>query len=223
MAQIATDLAIGYCEVAYTHYPTFDVMVTITNLGPIEFRGSLPVTVYLCPTQAVNSKSYSVGSYTQQNVDLDLNFFKNSGFLVPCDKTGVPNGSYFLAAFLDPTNMFKETNRANNILFSSTKFTVTGIEETAEGANVDDYRLDQNYPNPFNPTTTIRYGLPQRSSLTLSVFNTLGQKVASLVNETQNAGYHEVKFDGSNHASGVYFYRLMAGSFVQTRKLLLRK
>ena len=83
------------------------------------------------------------------------------------------------------------------------------------------YVLLQNYPNPFNPTTTIRYGVPRQSAVTLSVFNTLGQQVATLVNETQAAGYHEVKFDGSNLASGVYFYRLTAGYFVATNRLLL--
>jgi hypothetical protein len=83
------------------------------------------------------------------------------------------------------------------------------------------FSLDQNYPNPFNPATTIRYALPQRSQVTLSVFNTLGQLVSTLANEGEQAGYHEVKFDGSNLPSGVYFYRLQAGSLVQTRKLLL--
>ena len=82
-------------------------------------------------------------------------------------------------------------------------------------------RLYQNYPNPFNPSTTIRYGLPYRSRVTLAVFNTLGQQVATLVQGEQEAGFHEVQFDGSGLASGVYLYRLRAGEFVQTRKLLL--
>ena len=80
--------------------------------------------------------------------------------------------------------------------------------------------LEQNYPNPFNPTTRIRYSLPQRSHVSLTVFNTLGQQVASLVNETEDAGYHDVRFDGSPLASGVYFYRLKAGQFVATKRLV---
>ena len=83
--------------------------------------------------------------------------------------------------------------------------------------------LEQNYPNPFNPTTTIRYGLPNRSHVLLTVYSTLGQKVAELVNGDINAGYHEVNFNAGYLASGVYFYRLLAGSFVETRKLILLK
>ena len=84
-----------------------------------------------------------------------------------------------------------------------------------------EYAISQNYPNPFNPSTTIRYGLPQWSQVTLTVFNTLGQQVAVLQNGEQEAGYHEVKFDANGLSSGVYFYRLSAGEFVQTKKLLL--
>ena len=84
------------------------------------------------------------------------------------------------------------------------------------------------YPNPFNPSTTIGYGLPQRSAVQLTVYNTLGQEVARLIEGEREAGYHDVKFDGSSLSSGVYFYRLDArpveggpGEFVTTRKLLL--
>ena len=83
------------------------------------------------------------------------------------------------------------------------------------------FRLEQNYPNPFNPTTTIRYALPKRSHVQLIVYNTLGQKIAALVNGGIDAGYHSIQFDASNLASGVYFYRLVAGSYVNTKKLLL--
>jgi len=83
------------------------------------------------------------------------------------------------------------------------------------------YQLDQNYPNPFNPSTTIRYALSLRSHVTLSVYNTLGQLVSTLVSGEEEPGYHEVRFDGSNVASGVYFYRLQAGGYVRTMRMLV--
>ena len=85
------------------------------------------------------------------------------------------------------------------------------------------YSLSQNYPNPFNPSTTIRYGLPERSQVNLTVFNTLGQMVAVLVNEKQEPGDHEVTFDGSATPSGIYFCRLRAGGVQLTTRLSLLK
>jgi photosystem II stability/assembly factor-like uncharacterized protein len=85
------------------------------------------------------------------------------------------------------------------------------------------YILAQNYPNPFNPSTTIHYALPHTSFVTLTVYNALGQQVAQLVNEQQQAGYHDVVFRGDGLASGVYFYRIQAGDFVSVKKLLLLK
>lgn len=81
--------------------------------------------------------------------------------------------------------------------------------------------LEQNYPNPFNPGTTLRYALPVASDVTLSVFNPLGQIVAALVNGEQEAGIHEVRFASGNLSSGVYYYRLKAGKFFETKKFLL--
>jgi hypothetical protein len=83
--------------------------------------------------------------------------------------------------------------------------------------------FQQNYPNPFNPSTTIQYALPSRSHVTLTIFNTLGQIVRELVNDEMEAGYHEVQFDASGLASGVYLYRMTAGNFVDVKKLILMK
>ena len=85
------------------------------------------------------------------------------------------------------------------------------------------FSLSQNYPNPFNPVTEIRYALPNDCYIRLEVYNTLGQKVTSLVGGKQKAGYKIVKWDASSFSSGIYFCRLQAGEFVQTRKMILLK
>jgi FtsP/CotA-like multicopper oxidase with cupredoxin domain len=84
-----------------------------------------------------------------------------------------------------------------------------------------EFTLQQNYPNPFNPSTRIRYGLPIRAHVLLTVFSALGQKVSVLRDGEQEAGYHEVRFDGANLPSGVYFCRIQAGVFTDTKELLL--
>ena len=103
-----------------------------------------------------------------------------------------------------------------------TKGITTGVknEPTAVPAKFD---LAQNYPNPFNPTTTINYSVPQTGAVSLKVYNLLGQEVATLFTGVQQIGNHSVTFDGSKFASGIYFYRLQAGTNSMTKKLVLMK
>ncbi|MBD3287813.1 T9SS type A sorting domain-containing protein [candidate division KSB1 bacterium] len=91
-----------------------------------------------------------------------------------------------------------------------------------------EYQLSQNYPNPFNPTTTIKYGIKNTDHVKLTVFNMLGQKIKTLVNENVKAGSHQVTWNGTNElgqkvSNGIYFYRLESGKFSQTMKMLLLK
>ena len=98
---------------------------------------------------------------------------------------------------------------------------VTGTTGSPAPQVPHELTLRQNYPNPFNPSTTIRYGVPVRSPVSLVVYNALGQAVATLVDTEQEPGYYEVRFDGMNLASGVYFCRLKAGDSIRTNKILL--
>jgi len=83
--------------------------------------------------------------------------------------------------------------------------------------------LDQNYPNPFNPITEISYDIPKSFEVNLRVFNILGQEIATLVNRQQEAGSHTVRWDATAEPSGIYFYRLKAGDFLETKKMVVVK
>jgi hypothetical protein len=127
----------------------------------------------------------------------------------------------------NPALKGKTLSRTQTITGKTPQYLKPGDLLTALGSQAtttpQELALLQNYPNPFNPTTTIRYGLSKRSQITLTVFNTLGQELATLIQGEQEAGYHEVKFDASTFASGVYIYRLRADDGVQTKKLILLK
>jgi hypothetical protein len=99
----------------------------------------------------------------------------------------------------------------------------TSATPNASASVVSTYALEQNFPNPFNPETNISFELAEATNVSLRVFNLLGQEVASLVNGPQAAGRHTVSFDGSNLTSGMYVYRLEAGEFSATRKMVLMK
>jgi hypothetical protein len=108
-----------------------------------------------------------------------------------------------------------------------------GLTDIADNKNdiLSGFNLSQNYPNPFNPSTTIKYSIPsviasgtkQSQLVTLKVYDLLGNEVVTLVNEEKPSGSHEVYFNGANLSSGIYFYKLQAGSFIETRKMVLLK
>jgi hypothetical protein len=103
--------------------------------------------------------------------------------------------------------------------FHGTTVALSGV-----GSNLpESYGLSQNYPNPFNPSTTISFDLPEANHVRLDIFNVLGQKVETLVDQNMPAGTHEVEWYSTNAASGVYFYRLEAGTYQQTKKMMYLK
>lgn len=108
-----------------------------------------------------------------------------------------------------------KTIQINNPLIDRVK-----IKKISDRIN---FELMQNYPNPFNPSTTIKFNLPIKTKVNLSIFNSLGEKVREMVNEELDAGFHQIEFNAQDLPSGVYFYKLNAGGFSKTRKLVLIK
>ncbi len=133
-------------------------------------------------------------------------------------------GAFGVFPFTHSGNIYISDEDNGLFVFSFQDSAVTGIQE-GEGL-LRDFQLAQNFPNPFNPSTTITYRIPEAALVTLTVYNALGQVVRTLVNAVQLAGRHQVVWDGRDErgrevAAGVYLYRLQAGSFQQTRKMLL--
>jgi len=142
----------------------------------------------------------------------------NNGTSWTVFNTGLTNNDVN-ALFVYGTNLFAGTGDG---VWRRPLLDITGIEDPSNEIP-SRFILDQNYPNPFNPSTKISYIIPERSNVSLKVFNLLGSEVASLVNEEKSAGVYEVDFNAATLPSGVYFYKLQAGSFVEMKKMILLK
>ncbi|MCP4580119.1 MAG: T9SS type A sorting domain-containing protein [candidate division Zixibacteria bacterium] len=105
--------------------------------------------------------------------------------------------------------------------FASMHFVTTSIEDDVPIPDV--FFLSDNFPNPFNPTTLMKYGLPEDAHVVFEVYDILGRKVETLVNEQQQAGYHQIYWNGDKVASGMYFFRMQAGDFNETKKMVMLK
>ncbi|TFB13647.1 T9SS type A sorting domain-containing protein [Candidatus Marinimicrobia bacterium MT.SAG.4] len=117
--------------------------------------------------------------------------------------------------------LYKFINRSGELI-DSYQYTIVSVEPERAGIPAE-FVLSQNYPNPFNPETVIEYEIPIRSEINLIIYNLRGQKVITLIKGEMPAGNHNISWDASNLPSGIYFYRLQAGDFVQTRKMVLLK
>jgi hypothetical protein len=115
------------------------------------------------------------------------------------------------------------TNNGNDGTISGAVW-LPGLTDVKDESKVpESFNISQNYPNPFNPTTTIRYLIPEQTKVSLKVYDILGNEVTTLVNEEKERGVYSVNFDAWGFASGIYFFRLQAGSFVETKKMILLK
>ena len=138
-------------------------------------------------------------------------------------------GTYYVGVLTDIDDNIPEWNEANNFISTQIEVSLpTDVVETDSDVLPNNYVLSQNYPNPFNPTTTIGFNLPQRTDVSLEIYNVVGQIVTTLVNESLPAGNYSVDWSGNDIsgnsvASGIYFYRLRAGEYNLSRKMVYLK
>ncbi|MEN8192799.1 MAG: T9SS type A sorting domain-containing protein [Bacteroidota bacterium] len=180
--------------------------------GEFEFEQNLPywVKFYLYETE-----------FKVKIWEGDLSDEEDVWLLEATEDTARVSGTFTQFAVLSSNPAATDQVEINEITVRTTGTGVGVEEEIAELPSK--YELMANYPNPFNPATNIQFALPANANVKLTVVNTLGQVVAELVNGEMNVGVHESTWNAANMSSGIYFYRLEADNFVQTRKMMLLK
>jgi CubicO group peptidase (beta-lactamase class C family) len=131
------------------------------------------------------------------------------------------NEKWGIICFMNSSPSYSTQLYILNVLCDYAQGIITEVEEMSN--SITDFYLEQNYPNPFNPVTTIGFGLQNKSNVKITILNAIGEEVAIIMNEEREPGFHQVEFNATSLPSGVYFYQLRAGSFVQTKKMLLLK
>ena len=177
----------------------------------------------------INQNDFIIKNYgTSKNYKLEINersetesdIFQNTSVEL------ANNSSHILApnwADLTNSQLTIFVDEGNDGTIDDTLYVANTVDVKDERSLLSpkSYNLAQNYPNPFNPTTTIQYSIPQRSNVTLKVYDILGNEIATLVNEEKERGVYSVDFNVSQLASAIYLYRIQAGSFIQTKKMIL--
>ena len=183
--------------------------------GVVSDNNGNPLAGAIVSAYDQNQQVYSFG-ITNQNGKYTITGLVPGSYSISSDLFGYSSSS------ASTTSLDYNSTPSTTESFTMTPDNVTSVQNSNNNI-ITNFSLEQNYPNPFNPTTIISYSLPYTSKVVLKVYNLLGQEVASLINSQQTAGVHQVVFDGSNLASGVYFYRIQAGNFSATKKLILMK
>jgi len=209
--KMAIDTLKYYSDIAQTFYNTVIVPVELTSFtANVNNKGDV-ILKWRTATE-LNNQLFEIERRSEDGQYIMIGYVNGHGTTTEpqeysyMDNT-VETGTYFY--------------RLKQIDFLGTYEYSDEIEVDVNGPLT--FGLEQNYPNPFNPSTIIKYSVPETGSIKLSIYSVIGEEAAVLVDGIVQAGFYEITFDASNLPSGVYFYRLQAGSFVETKKMLLLK
>jgi len=209
-----------YAALNSTPLPSARFYFTSTKAGLYEIFEVVPKTV--------NSTDDALYQFSVDGIPVDsvyINQNTGSGGWVSLGQQTFPANAEIEVRVIDTGNStVGPVIRADAVKFSLIQ-EVSGVDDEFDENLPTQYKLSQNYPNPFNPTTKIDFQLPEKGLVKIDVFNALGEKVKTLINSEYSAGYHSIKWNGTDRngisvSSGVYFYRILAGDFVKTKKMI---
>jgi hypothetical protein len=151
--------------------------------------------------------------------------FQISNSIISSGGNTISSTSYNFSSTVGESFIGKSVSAANQqqvgFWYVYQQITITGVDDEEMLPTV--FKLEQNYPNPFNPSTTIKFAVPERSNVLIKIYDILGSEVSTLVNEEKPAGTYELTWEAIGLSSGIYFYQLKAGEYVNTKKMLLIK
>jgi hypothetical protein len=208
-----------------TSNPAANWTIGLTGALPVELTSfnaassGSTVTLQWQTATEVNNYGFEVERRAVKSEQLTVNSWEKIGFVSGAGTSNSPK-EY---SYSDP----KPTS--GRYVYRLKQVTNDGMFKYSQSIEVEivsvpkELFLHQNYPNPFNPTTTIRYDVPQQANVKIAVYDMIGREVATLVNETKEAGSYGVTLTAPQLASGIYFYKLSAGSYTSVKKLMLMK
>lgn len=185
-----------------------------------------------------NNNVFSYSSISGDSVLLTIANFKNEGENINFDLSGLPvldgASDYYLTDLINGTVYTVIPSQRSSFPISLNEYQArvfyygldsvfVGVNDFEENKIPSSYKLFQNYPNPFNPVSKIKFQIKETNRVTLKIFDMLGKEVQTLIDEVKTPGVYETEFNGSNLSSGIYFYQLSAGKFLETKKLVLLK
>ena len=237
----------GYLNVIENNDTSYVVKLKIklekgsAGLGISSIRYHYDTTNLFFPATPLLSKDYKIVNFNSQNyyyssvshpssaiISINIALLGSAGKTITTDTIDIATiyfkkiGHSYLPPIYPVLVQFFSPQSATQWEIGDWKgYTPTKTDNSVEV--IKNFDLMQNYPNPFNPTTTIKYQIPANSFVTLKIYNILGQEVATLVNEMEITGSYSVLFNADNLASGIYIYRLQAGTMVKMKKMILLK
>ena len=222
MTDVMTDFrdpAIAYVTLSgYTLDEPAPHVYRTTNFGAswTDITGNLPEV----PVNSIIIEE-SRDSILFVGTDAGVYYTTNLGNTWSAVATGLPNSPVFDINYHQPTHLLVAGTHGRSLHAVDVTSIVVGIQNISNIA--ESFSLKQNYPNPFNPATKIQFSIPRSGNVKLSVYDIAGKEVAVLVNERKEAGVYETEFGGAALSSGVYFYRIEAGEFIETKRMMLVK
>ncbi len=219
LATVGSNLFAGTVGVGIWKYPLPNELLPVELTSFTAYSKGSTVTIKWETATEVNSALFELEkSQPISGTQLNNESWQKIASIKAAGNSNSPKNY----SFVDETTIAGKYCYRLKMIDNDGSFKYSSVAETNVSAP-DNFMLGQNYPNPFNPSTVINYKIPASSPVTLKVFNTLGKEIATLVNTDKPAGSYNVTFDGSGLSSGIYYYQLKAGSFMETKKFELLK